>query len=158
MKRHQIRKRSNSNGTPHSAYTAKSTTCFKCGKEGHISKVCRTNANVHEPNVKTNRNDTTTTVKCFLCNKLGHIGKNCPKYGDGTPNARKPKPKATTATANSTSRILVANTTTTNENATTTNENSTIVNVNAANTTVSNYTNFILNSGASRHLTNISTT
>ena len=39
-----------------------------------------------------------STLRCFRCNENGHIGRKCPKFGDDTPNPKRPSKTASEST------------------------------------------------------------
>ena len=51
---------------------------FKCRKQGHRAKDCRSN-------ILGNGNNRTYTRTCCYCKEKGHIAANCPKKAAGAP-------------------------------------------------------------------------
>ena len=63
---------------PIPAPTSKPVRCFKCDREGHISRNCReSSANLR---LRFDRSwiEMTPPSRCFACKEIGHIRRDCP--------------------------------------------------------------------------------
>ena len=53
--------------------------CFKCGKQGHRARDCRSNNQGNGSNNQGNGGNRVETRTCYHCKEKGHIALNCPK-------------------------------------------------------------------------------
>jgi Zinc knuckle len=56
--------------------------CFKCGRQGHFTKECRSGRQIREV-INEDAREVQSTFKCFNCDKEGHMARNCRKPRKG---------------------------------------------------------------------------
>ncbi len=78
------------NSNAHSQPRTGEIVCFKCNKQGHLSRNCpqQQHAPAQPPQVQGNK-----TLTCFACGQVGHVKSACPNSSSGRPqggpNAKK---------------------------------------------------------------------
>ncbi|CAC5410710.1 CNBP [Mytilus coruscus] len=59
--------------------------CYSCGKEGHVSRNCRSEGNLRQINAVEMQtyhgNSGRNKINCYSCGRIGHIARDCRSRG-----------------------------------------------------------------------------